>query len=119
MSFQDFVSDWVTPSNVQSWVHFRPQTWFLQSVESSEKLDFIGRVESFEQDMSVIEKRLGNRVSTETRNVGELRKADFRAEYTEEMWQRVGEVYRSDVESLGYEFSQKNRMSRLSRSIVG
>ncbi|MDY6859982.1 MAG: sulfotransferase family 2 domain-containing protein [Pseudomonadota bacterium] len=46
-------------ARIMSWVHFTPQAWYLTDRQSKVIVDYIGRVETFDESMSEIAARLG------------------------------------------------------------
>ncbi|ALG91047.1 MULTISPECIES: sulfotransferase family 2 domain-containing protein [Actibacterium] len=46
-------------ARIMSWVHFTPQAWYLTDRQSKVIVDYIGRVETFDESMSEIATRLG------------------------------------------------------------
>ena len=82
-------------------MHLRPQTTILSIAE----LDFVGRVESLEQDLHRLSDDLG------IARVPLLRLHAFRADlvsqelYTPELVDRVARLYAEDITAYGYEFS--------------
>ncbi len=49
----------VLRARVMSWVHFTPQTWYLTDRAGQVIVDYIGRVETFDDSMAEIAARLG------------------------------------------------------------
>ena len=100
--FDQFVVDWLTPSNAASWVHFRPQhTWICDEARHCQ-MNFVGRFEHIERDFQVVATRIGCTRMLVKGNRSEHRHyADY---YTAETRDRVAEVYATDIELFGYEY---------------
>lgn len=101
--FSHFVREWVTPDNIRSWVHFRPQSDFLRTPTGAPGIDFIGRFENIEADFAQVCHRLGLQRQLQTRNTGG-RGQDYRDFYDSEAREIVADVYHQDVTGLGYCF---------------
>lgn len=105
-NFGDFVRGWVTPDNVRSWVHFRPQCDYLQVPDGIPGIDFIGRFENLEADFARLCERLGLQRQLETLNTDDSAIQDYTDFYNAETRELVADVYRQDVIGLGYRFGE-------------
>ncbi len=79
-------------------VHWRPQYVFLQLV----KFDYIGHMESFEEDMKIIAGKVGLNVDGLLHKNRQPTADLFDTAYTQELKDIVYELYRRDFEMLGY-----------------
>ncbi len=81
--------------------HFRLQTRLVPLA----KLDFIGRFETYEADLRTILGRLGIETSApiERRNSTKDR-LPYQSYYTPELVDIVAELYKDDIDALGYKF---------------
>ncbi len=96
-SFVDFLSQKQAIFNDR---HFCPQS----SLIDLNNIDFIGRMESFEEDMVSICTRAGIPFhEIESKNVTENRK-DYRAYYTDKLASTVADLYKKDIQIFGYKF---------------
>ena len=69
-----------------------------------ENLDFLGRMENFEQDLGVVLERLGiNGGRIGRRNASNDRRP-YQRYYTAELAKRVGRIYAPDTDRFGYSF---------------
>jgi len=103
-TFEDFVLNWVTEENVATKNHFEPQLSFICMPGSKvPKVDYIGRVENFDEGMAYVGSRIGVPID-ETVKVNRSRRSDFRTYYSDEMISIVRRVYSDDIEVLGYDF---------------
>jgi hypothetical protein len=65
-------------------------------------LDFLGRFESFADDMATVGARLG--LPVELRHENRSSAGDYREAYTPELRDVVGRLYAADVDAFGYSF---------------
>ena len=100
--FESFVHGWVTPENIWSWVHFKPQHWWICDASFNLKVDFVGRFERMDEDVAVVQARLGMPVARLPKINVTIRPRTKEDAYTAEMRAIVGEVYRNDFELFSY-----------------
>jgi hypothetical protein len=81
----------------------RPQVVTL-SAAGGRTVDFIGRTESFVDDMAQVREQLGLPPAERVRRVNVSRHGHYRDYYDDATRQRVAEVYAADLEAFGYEF---------------
>jgi Sulfotransferase family len=104
-SFRDFVLEWLTETNVQTAMHFRPQYQFVCTSERGEPVvDFVGRFERLEQDFEVVRSRIGSSRPLAMTNRSRRRPQSYRSAYDDEMVERVARAYRRDIELFDYAF---------------
>lgn len=80
----------------------RPQLDYLRA--GGRRADFIGRTESFDQDLAVIRDRLGLPRAAEEPRFNHGMPRPYQDHFTPAMRDRVGELFASDVEEFGYTF---------------
>lgn len=102
--FREFVHGWVTPDNIASWIHFRPQVDFLSLANGKSGMDFVGRYEQLHTDFRRVCERLGVDNRLLHLNSYERSDEDYRAAYDTETRAIVAEVYRRDIAALAYCF---------------
>lgn len=68
------------------------------------RVDFIGRFETFTEDLSQVFDRLGLDLDTTAHLNRSDHQADYRSHYTAETAAKVGDLYAADVDALGYSF---------------
>ena len=102
--FDAFVRGWVTPENVRSYSHFRPQHHFVRLGERRPAVDFIGYYENLAADFAVLCEKLNNTAKLGVENHNPRRARDYRSYYTDETRRIAAEVYADDVELFGYSF---------------
>jgi hypothetical protein len=103
-SFDDFVRNWCTESNIFQMAHFIPQYAYVTEPDGSFKLDFLGRFENLQDDFDHICKQLKISRMLERKNITTGRKKDFRVYYTPQSAEIIGRLYAKDIELFGYKF---------------
>lgn len=103
-AFGEFVRGWVTPDNVASWIHFKPQVEFLSLANGQSGVDFVGRYEQLDADFRRVCERLGVKNRLLHLNSHGHSGQDYRAAYDTETRAIVADVYREDIAALGYGF---------------
>lgn len=84
-------------------VHFRPQLDWITFPGSMEiSVDYVGRFESVGIDYPEVMRRLG--LSAELPLLNTTKRPPYREAYSKQMAQIVGEVFRNDIERLGYSY---------------
>lgn len=100
--FSEFVEGWLTPRAAQSMIHFRPQWQFICNRRRKIELDYLGYLETIQEDFDHICRRLGMAASLQHRNASA--QADYREHYSDAARRTVEAVYRDDVALFGYRF---------------
>ena len=103
--FGSFVRGWLNGENIWTWVHFRPQHYYICDATGKIMVDFVGQVENMEADFAVVASRLGCPRKLEKVNVGS--RCHYSDYYDEETREIVRRVYARDIELFGYEFELK------------
>jgi len=103
-SFEHFVREGLGRPEVQRWIHFRPQSFFLTvpGQHHTDHLDFIGRFETLEADFKHVAAQLGLTGATlphVNATPGAVVAADDLDAATRDT---VARLYRDDVKLLGY-----------------
>ena len=88
---------------VLDWIHFRPQYLFLTNCKMSINMDFIGRVEKFEQDLNEVMLRVKN-CKTEVAKVNLTQHPERKSIYTKAEKDIVQDLYSRDIELFEYDF---------------
>jgi hypothetical protein len=84
-------------------VHFRPQlNWIALPGTERIAVDFVGRFESLEEDFSRLARRLG--VKSELPLLKQTDRPPYREIYSKQMRGVAEEIFRNDIDRLGYEF---------------
>jgi chondroitin 4-sulfotransferase 11 len=100
--FDSFVKGWLTPKNIKSWVHFRPQHEFICDQNGRNMMDFTGRLENMQEDFKVVAKRVGCTRELAKVNTGE--RGHYRDYYSNETRNIVANIYARDIALLDYAY---------------
>ncbi len=103
-TLDDFVLGWITPQNVLTWEHFKPQHRFICSPSGQLKVDFVGRFERLEKDFAYVARRLGRNVALGHHNKTLRGNYDYRNQFSVAAIERIANVYRRDIELFNYQF---------------
>ena len=103
--FGSFVRGWVNEENINTWVHFRPQHYFICDEAGTIMMDFVGRMENMETDFAIVAKRLGCTRRLEKVNI--TRQDHYSRYYDGETREIVRRVYAKDIELFGYYFDDR------------
>lgn len=101
-SFNDFVCGWLDKKRLYSYIHFWPQTCFISDRSGKCLVDFIGYFETLQDDFEHVASKLG--IRTELPHKNPSRRSDYRNIYTLESIDRVADLYKNDIDRLGYSF---------------
>jgi hypothetical protein len=104
--FSDFVERWLRPERAARVLHFRPQVCFLR-IPGHRRIavDFLARHERLSGDFRRLCERLGvGDIPLERHNPSSPADTDYRPYYTDRARQIAEQVYREDLEQLGYTF---------------
>ena len=101
-NFGAFVEGWLSEKNIWSWVHFKPQHYFICDAALRVRMDFVGRTETIAADFRTVCERLGVAAELKWTNRGAHRPyGDY---YTSALRDRVAAVYANDIRIFGYRF---------------
>jgi hypothetical protein len=101
-NFAAFVEGWLNEKNIWSWIHFKPQHYFICDAGLRVRMDFVGRVESIAADFRYICERLG--VDAELKWTNSTNHRPYGEYYTDDLRDRVAAVYADDIRIFGYRF---------------
>ena len=104
--FGTFVREWIPGRDLgKTYWHLVPQKDFLCVKEGGMDLDFVGRLESVEEDLARLVDLGGlNPVAPLQRINASRRRRDWRSYYDDETAAIVEEAYATDIRLLGYDF---------------
>ena len=100
--FEEFVQDWLTESNIWSWVHFKPQYYFICDAQLNLQMDFIGRYENLESDFETVAARLHLQSTLQPAYPGQHR--HYTSYYNHRTCDIVSRVYQKDIELFNYKY---------------
>lgn len=102
-SFDDFVKNWlVYPENLKKYHHFQTQSHYILDKYNKVKLDFIGYLENIDKDFEYICNKMNIEVTLPNSN--KSNRNNYQDYYSDETRAIVAEVYKQDIELLGYDF---------------
>jgi hypothetical protein len=99
-SFGDFVKNGLPRKEIKNKYHFMPQYLFVVNFRGRIMVDFLGRVETIEEDFEVISKRIG--VDAHLPHKNKSSRGPYEDLYTEELRIITYMNYKKDFELLGY-----------------
>jgi len=98
--FVSFCKNSLSEEIIEDVVHFRPQYTFLCDDDMNVLVDFIGRQESYIKDAKMAFKMIG--VPYEHRHTNKGNNKHFSEYYTNDIQEKVFNLYKLDFEILGY-----------------
>lgn len=101
-SFDSFVREWVTEENVWSWIHFKPQHYFICDDDMNIRIDYVGRMENLADDFKYITKKIDCDVKLEVINKSDHE--HYSRYYSDETRLIVENSYLQDIELFNYQF---------------
>ncbi|MGD8175224.1 sulfotransferase family 2 domain-containing protein [Marinimicrobium sp. ARAG 43.8] len=116
-SFEQFVTEWLTPERLSSHLHLRPQSYFLKDARGRVMVDYLGYFEHLPEDFA----RIAKHVNPEARlaHTNASKRGDYRDVYNRKMIHKVGKLYSEDVDSFGYGFDTVQRRKVVDQKLVG
>ncbi|MEM1070234.1 MAG: sulfotransferase family 2 domain-containing protein [Planctomycetota bacterium] len=104
-SFEKFVTAWLGEVELNHRVDavFLPQCDFLMDQDGNQLVDFVGKIESMEDGIRVVESRLGRALEVPKLNASR-EKSDYREYYSGETMDIVARVYQRDIDLFDYSF---------------
>ena len=103
-SFEEFVMNWVSDGNVARLPLFAPTSSYILDANGFLTLDYVGRFEDIGACYEEISRRVGTDTKLEHRQGYRTEREHYRTYYSDRTIERVAEVYRQDIELLGYNF---------------
>jgi hypothetical protein len=117
IGFNEFVVERLRSAAVQDCVHFWPQSAFIRCpFRQKPLLDYIGYFENIEHDFEYVKNRLGMgaevQLSHKNKTLSNCQ-GNYQTHYSIEAREIVANVYKTDVELLGYNFSNSSLSTQL------
>lgn len=117
-TFDAFVRGWLKPGNLRLGHHFVPQVDYLcLPGKHTAEMDFVGFYENLHRDYDHVRDVLGIGKPLPKKNVTAGKQKDFRSYYTAETRAIVAEIYRDDIELLGYTFYSSVSKTQVDRRL--
>jgi hypothetical protein len=82
--------------------HYMPQCFYMTDSNDEFVMDFVGRYEHLERDWNTVCSEVGVEHKLPHKRKGFPRDGDYKRYYTKETWDVVRELYKEDLERLGY-----------------
>jgi hypothetical protein len=101
-SFDDFVFTWLHPENITRQIHFAPQHLYICDNLGGISLDYIGKLETINDDFNHIAKSIG--VNAELKQLNRSRNDNYKTYYNDKTAEHVAKVYARDIQLFGYTF---------------
>ncbi len=102
MSFKEFVNAVANIQDENANKHFRSQHTFLCNARGELLVDYVGHLETFNDDFKYVAQRTGLSIEG-LKHSPRLKRGYYKDYYDEEMWETISQRYRKDIELLGYE----------------
>jgi hypothetical protein len=104
-SFSSFVEEWLSAQDLERLDYvFQPQSAYVTDAQGRVIVDFVGRLEAMPAVEAFLAACLGRRVAIDLRNASS-RPRDYREFYRDAgLINRVGDLYRADVDRFGYDY---------------
>ncbi|OKH18511.1 hypothetical protein NIES208_05625 [[Limnothrix rosea] IAM M-220] len=101
--FNDFVIKWLSSETVSKHAVFQIQSQYIE-LNGKISMDFIGRLESFDNDLKAIAQHIGLGIVHQERVNVTKKRPKYRDAYNTQTRKIVARVYQKDIENFGYEF---------------
>ncbi len=100
--FNDFVCDWLSKDNSNSWMHFVPQYKFIYDENKQIQVDYLLRFENLAEDFDYVSKRLN--LERSLPHVNASSRSKYQDYYTNKTRDIVADIYAEDIDLFGYSF---------------
>jgi len=111
--FNTFVTRWLTPENIWSYVFFRPQYHFICLEGKQSAVDFIGFYENLLPDFRIVCDRIKSSATLQEKNRNSLRDRNYREYYNDQSREIVANIYADDIKLFGYTFDNSSLPAQL------
>jgi hypothetical protein len=113
--FDSFVREWINRENIRKLHLFAPQCDYLCLNGRQSAMDFVGYFENLVEDFHYVTRRIG--VEAELLHLNRVRPSaeSYLAAYSDDTRRIVSDVYREDIEFLGYTFDNSSLNQQLTR----
>lgn len=105
--FNDFIRRGLRKKDILQYPHFRPQIKFLLDQNGRLNIDFIGHLETIEEDFLKVTRYIDAKKNLLFINKTKTKSKDFREYYNPVTKKIVAKVYQKDIQTFGYDFDNQ------------
>lgn len=115
-SFDQFVTEWLTPERLDSHLHLKPQHYFLLDHKGTVLVDYLGYFESIDEDFKAIANHVNPTAKLGHTNASP--RAGYKEVYSKAAKEKIGNLYKRDIELFGYRFEGYSRKNVVDGKLV-
>lgn len=101
--FDEFVKKWVNEETIWTYNHFKPQFSFVCDIGMQPEVDFVGKVETIDDDFDKVCKILKVQNNLSVHNRSKADNSDWKQYYTPYTLQKVADIYHHDFDIFNYQ----------------
>jgi len=98
-SIDEFVANWLSPKSIHTYIHFFPQHYFVYDQNDQCLVDYVGKVETLEQEFRLICEQLNRTCDLQHINSA---KKKAKPALAEDSIAKIRETYAKDFDLFGY-----------------
>jgi len=102
-SFDEFVKKWINEKSIWSYNHFKPQYSFVCDISLKPEVDFIGKVESIDEDFEKVCNILEIENKLSVHNKSNADTYNWKQYYSNRSLLKVAEIYHHDFNIFNYQ----------------
>lgn len=102
VTFDEFVRKWINEESIWSYNHFKPQYSFVCDVDLNPEVDFIGKVESIDEDFNEVCKILNIKNKLSVHNSSKTDNSNWEQHYSKYSLDKVHKIYHLDFQIFNY-----------------
>lgn len=99
-TFKEFLKSYIESGRL----FFRSQLSYIQDVDGSIPLDFIGRFENLQEDFDIVRQKLGTNKIPHLTHSNKSSNYGYKKKYDEETIELVRDFYKEEIEVFGYNY---------------
>lgn len=107
-TFDKFICEWVNARNINTKNHFVPQYKYICNAAGKVIVDYIGKFEKIQEDYEHIVDKIGVTATLHHKNrtMSMNKELNYTEFYTEKTRRIIRDVYKKDIELLGYGYDR-------------